>query len=50
MFVTLWLVKQIYLIDTCSICVTDMVVIWWLLAMTTNALQGIFSLKIGGMW
>ena len=50
MLVMLWLVKQIYLIDIGSVCVTSMVVICWLMTTTTDALRGVFSLTIGGMW
>ena len=42
MLVMMWLVKQIYLTDTCSVCVTNMVVIYWLMTMITDVLRGIF--------
>ena len=45
MLIMLWLVKQIYLIDTCSVC-ANMVVICWLMTTTAEALMGIFSLTI----
>ena len=50
MLMMLWIAKQIYLIDMNYVCVTSMALIYFLMMMTADALRGIFSLTIGGMW
>ena len=44
MLVMLWLVKQIYLKDIHSVCVTTTVVICWLMTTIVDAFRGVFFL------